>query len=349
MRSAIVNDDIAMRLVAAHFSLPDLRNIRYLPRADTPSTPLAEHPMLPSIVVRDLHKRYGALHAVRGVSFSVEAGEIFGLLGPNGAGKTTTVECIIGLRDPDEGSVEVCGIDAARDPRAVKQKIGAALQSTALQDRITPREALGLFGSMYDRRASASDLLDRFSLSGKADVPVDSLSGGQRQRLALALAFVNRPDVIFLDEPTAGLDPLSRRELHEEIRQMRSDRQAVMLTTHYIEEAEDLCDRVGIISEGRIIAMGTPAELIAQSAATPIVTLTTSTPVDGTALARLPGIQDPVVKGVSVHFRTPDVRSSMPGLLGLLESEDIDVIGLNARRATLEDVFVELTGERPSK
>src|SRR5690554_1727321 len=183
--------------------------------------------MDPVITAAHLHKRYGSTVAVEDVSFSVAAGEIFGLLGPNGAGKTTTVECIIGLRDPDAGTIEICGIDAAREPRAVKQKIGVALQSTALHDRITPREALGLFGSMYDESTPPDELLDRFSLAGKADAPVDSLSGGQRQRLALALAFVNRPEVIFLDEPTAGLDPLSRRGLHDEIRRMRSERQAV--------------------------------------------------------------------------------------------------------------------------
>ena len=147
------------------------------------------------VVVRDLHKSYGANHAADGVSFDVRDGEIFGLLGPNGAGKTTTVECVIGLREPDEGAIEICGIDARRRPREVKQKIGAALQTTALQDKITPREALGLFGTFYRRSRSAAELLDRFALADKADAPFDTLSGGQRQRLALALAFVNEPEL----------------------------------------------------------------------------------------------------------------------------------------------------------
>src|SRR5690606_39199283 len=162
--------------------------------------------MPPSVIVRNLHRRYGGNEAARGVSFEVDAGEILGLLGPNGAGKTTTVECILGLREPDAGEIEVCGIDARRNPREVKELIGAALQTTSLQDRITPAEALALFGSFYRNRVDPHALLARFSLADKADAPFDTLSGGQRQRLALALAFVNRPELVFLDEPTTGLD-----------------------------------------------------------------------------------------------------------------------------------------------
>src|SRR5215213_10103077 len=175
-----------------------------------------------SLSVRNLRKSYGAVEAARGVTFDVESGEIFGLLGPNGAGKTTTVECVIGLRDPDDGVIEICGVDARREPAAVKQMLGAALQSTELQDKITPREALGLFGSLYRNRFQPTELIERFSLQAGADKPFDSLSGGQKQRLALALAFVNRPNIVFLDEPTAGLDPLSRRELHAEIERMKT-------------------------------------------------------------------------------------------------------------------------------
>lgn len=301
--------------------------------------------MAPSVVVENLQKRYGSVHAVRGVSFEVAPGEIFGLLGPNGAGKTTTVECVIGLRDPDAGRIEICGVDASRDPRAVKQKIGAALQSTALQDKITPREALGLFGSMYRERSSPDELLERFSLTAKADAPLDSLSGGQRQRLALALAFVNRPEVVFLDEPTAGLDPLSRRELHDEIRRMRSDHRAVVLTTHHIDEAEQLCDRVGIIAEGRIVAAGTPGELIARSASTPVVTLTTTRPLDRDAIAGLTGVQDLAADGVSIRFRAADARPVVAGLMAILAASDAELVELTMRKSTLEDVLVELTGK----
>src|SRR3954451_21818416 len=164
------------------------------------------------VVVSELRKRYNGHLAVDGVSFEVEPGQIFGLLGPNGAGKTTTVECLLGLREPDEGVITICGIDARRRPREVKQKVGAALQTTALQDKITPREALALYGGFYAAATAPGPLLDRFHLADKADAPFDTLSRGQRQRLALARGFVHQPDVVLLDEPTAGLDPQARRE-----------------------------------------------------------------------------------------------------------------------------------------
>ena len=165
------------------------------------------------VIIRDLRKSYGGVEAVAGVSFEIQDGEIFGMLGPNGAGKTSTLECVIGLREPDSGTIEVCGIDARQHPQEVKQRIGAALQTTSLQDKITGREALALFGSFYRRSVPPADLLKRFSLEEKADAPFDTLSGGQKQRLALALAFVNQPELVFLDEPTTGLDPQSRREI----------------------------------------------------------------------------------------------------------------------------------------
>ncbi|SRR5579862_3907194 len=209
------------------------------------------------LVLRDLVKRYGGVEAVRGVSFEVAPGEIFGLLGPNGAGKTSILECAIGLRQPDGGSVRVCGLA----PADAKERIGAVLQATALHDKITPREALRLFGSFYSRHADYEALLRRFALMEKADAPFDSLSGGQRQRIALALAFVNEPEMVFLDEPTAGLDPRARRELHKTILQTRAEGRAVFLTTHSIEEAEILCDRIAILHRGRIAALGNTAEL----------------------------------------------------------------------------------------
>src|SRR3954468_19205056 len=246
--------------------------------------------MAAKVAVRELRKHYGDVQAAQGVSFEILDGEIFGLLGPNGSGKTTTVECIIGLRDPDAGDIEVCGIDARRRPHDVKQKIGAALQTTALQDKITPREALALFGSFYRDSAEPQHMLDRFSLAPKADATFDSLSGGQRQRLALALAFVNKPELVFLDEPTTGLDPQARRELHGAIAQMKRDGYTVLFTTHYLNEAEELCDRVAIIDRGRIVATGAPRELIAQSNALQTVTLVTTRPLEAARLAALPGV-----------------------------------------------------------
>jgi ABC-2 type transport system ATP-binding protein len=300
--------------------------------------------MSAKVIVRDLHKRYGAVHAVRGVDFEIREGEIFGLLGPNGAGKTTTLECILGLREPDRGEVEVCGIDARLHPHEVKQRVGAATQTTALQDKITPREALALFGSFYRRRASPQELLDRFALSGQADARFDTLSGGQRQRLALALAFVNRPELVFLDEPTTGLDAQARRDLHAEIARMKHDGHTVLLTTHYIEEAEQLCDRVAIIDRGRIIATGAPRELIARSRAAAAVSLVAAGPVDRTLLSGLEGVHDLTCDGARARFLADDVNRAVAGLLRLLEAHGIGIDELHVQKATLEDVFIELTG-----
>jgi ABC-2 type transport system ATP-binding protein len=300
--------------------------------------------MPPKVVVRDLRKRYGGVQAARGVSFEIQDGEVFGLLGPNGAGKTTTVECVIGLRQPDAGHIEVCGIDARRRPHEVKQRIGAALQTTALQDKITPREALDLFGSFYRERADADQLLERFSLMEKAHDPFDSLSGGQRQRLALAIAFVNRPELVFLDEPTTGLDPQSRRELHAEIARMKQEGHTVLLTTHYIDEAEQLCDRIAIIDHGQIIAEGAPRELIARSSADPTVSITTAQPVERDLLAGIADAHDLVWDGADASFRSSNIRRSVTELMTLLEEQQVDLTELQVRKATLEDVFIELTG-----
>ncbi|MBL9200873.1 MAG: ABC transporter ATP-binding protein [Opitutaceae bacterium] len=297
------------------------------------------------VVVRDLHKAYGGVAAVRGVSFTIQPGEIFGLLGPNGAGKTTTVECLVGLREPDSGEIEVCGLDARRQPRAVKQKIGVALQATSLQDKITPREALRLFGSFYEGRVAATELLERFALAEKADAPVDSLSGGQRQRLALALAFVNRPQLVFLDEPTTGLDPQSRRELHAAIARMKADGHTVLFTTHYLDEAEHLCDRVAIIDRGRIVASGPPQELIAQSSASQAVTLVTSRPVDATKLTALPGVSAVTTDGAEIRFQTSHATATLAALTSLLTAQRAEVVELQVKKASLEDVFLQLTQE----
>jgi ABC-2 type transport system ATP-binding protein len=299
--------------------------------------------MPPALLVRDLHKRYGSLEAARGVTFEVREGEVFGLLGPNGAGKTTTVECILGLREPDGGAIEVLGLDALRRRAEVKQRVGAALQTTALQDRITPREALVLFGSFYRERVAPQALLERFGLAAKADVPFETLSGGQRQRLALALAFVNRPGLVILDEPTSGLDPQARRELHREIGAMRRDGSTVLLTTHSMEEAERLCDRVAIIDRGRVIATGAPGELIAGSAAATSISLEIDAPVGPELLAALPGVSELEVEGGRVRFRTTDSDAALPALVALLGERGVRVRELHLERATLEDVFLELT------
>jgi ABC-2 type transport system ATP-binding protein len=304
------------------------------------------------VIVRDLSKRYGGVEAVRGVSFAIEAGEIFGLLGPNGAGKTTTLECLVGLREADAGGLEVCGLDARKHPREVKQRIGVALQSTALQDKITPREALKLFGAFYRVRAEPAALLARFALTEKADARFDTLSGGQRQRLALALAFVNKPELVLLDEPTTGLDPAARRELHAEILQMKRDGHTVLLTTHYLDEAEQLCDRIAIIDRGRVIATGAPRELIARSSVSQSVTLVTEPGIDGAAVAGLPGASEVRSEGAAVKFRTARPTETLAALAALLAARRLELVELQVKKASLEEVFVGLTksaaGDDPS-
>jgi ABC-2 type transport system ATP-binding protein len=295
------------------------------------------------VIVRELQKSYGEVHAARGVSFDVQAGEIFGLLGPNGAGKTTTVECVVGLRDPDAGHIEILGIDARRHPAEVKQKMGAALQTTSLQDKITPREALRVFGSFYRERFEPQQLLDRFALTDKADSAFDTLSGGQKQRLALALAFVNNPELIFLDEPTTGLDPQSRRDLHTDIVAMKRDGHTVLLTTHNISEAERLCDRIAIMDRGHVVATGTPRELIAQSTAALSVFLATVQPVDGGLLARIPGIQNVTSENSGFRFSAARVTKTVAELMKFLDSIDVDIAELHVQKATLEDVLIEMT------
>jgi ABC-2 type transport system ATP-binding protein len=282
--------------------------------------------------------------ALRGVSLDIREGEIFGLLGPNGAGKTTLLECIVGLRIPDDGDITVAGIDATRRAREVQQRIGVMLQSTALQDKITPREALQLFATFYRDAADPSELLERFSLTDKADATFDTLSGGQRQRLALAVAFVNRPEILFLDEPTAGLDPQARRELRDEIARLKKDGRTVLLTTHDVDEAERLCERVAIMDGGQIIATGEPRALAAQSPSMQSISLSTKPHLDAARLTGIPDMVDVASDGGRITFRTPDARRTLRDLTTLLEQSGIELLELHVHRATLEDVFLRLTG-----
>ena len=299
--------------------------------------------MSATVIVSHLLKRYGAIHAADGVSFEVLRGEIFGLIGPNGAGKTTTVECLVGLRRPDEGRIEICGIDARSRPLDVKRRVGAALQTTALQDRITPREALDLFGAFYGGLVPSSQLLERFGLGESADRPFDTLSGGQKQRLALALAFVNNPEVVVLDEPTAGLDPKVRRGLRDEIARMRDDGRTVLLTTHDLEEAELLCDRIAVIDRGRIVATGAPRELTAASNRTPSVSVSTTPGLSKGWLDGLPGVESLSYEGIVTRFRTTRLADALAEALRRAASQNAEVSELHVQKATLEDVVIELT------
>jgi ABC-2 type transport system ATP-binding protein len=224
--------------------------------------------MTAAIVVQGLSHRYGGVQAVDGVTFEVAAGEVFGLLGPNGAGKTTTLESILGLIIPDDGRIEICGIDARADIRAARAHTGAVLQATGLQDKITPREALDLFAAFYPAPLKTDDLLVRFGLVEKTAAAFDTLSGGQKQRLALALAFVGNPQVLVLDEPTTGLDPQMRREVQDHIQATKDSGRAILLATHDMDEAARLCDRVAVIAQGRIVATGTPRALMQEHGGT---------------------------------------------------------------------------------
>src|SRR6185369_14809858 len=219
--------------------------------------------MAAALAVKNLVHRYGTLEAVRGVSFEVAAGEIFGLLGPNGAGKTTTLKSILGLMLRDNGGIEICGMDARKDSRMARAKTGAVLQATGLQDKITPREALDLFAVFHAAPLKTDALLARFGLVEKADAAFETLSGGQKQRLALALAFVGDPQVLLLDEPTTGLDPQMRREVQDHIKALKDSGRVIKLATHDMNEAERLCDRIAVIARGKIVTTATPQELMA--------------------------------------------------------------------------------------
>ncbi len=296
------------------------------------------------ISVRDLAKRYGAVEAIRGVTFEVVEGEIFGLLGPNGAGKTTTLECLLGLRRPDAGTVILDGVDALAHPEQAKERVGAQLQAATLQDKITPRQALRLFAAFYREPAPVDDLIARFALGAKADAPFETLSSGQRQRLFLALAFVNHPRLLILDEPTAGLDPLARRELHRIIVDLRATGRTVLLSTHDLEEARQLCDRLGILHEGRLIAVARPAELVAAAGAAPKLAVRTARRLMLERVQAWPAVTAAEPRDDGWLIATTDVTRTIIGLVRELETGGDELLDLQIHRPSLEDAFIELTG-----
>jgi ABC-2 type transport system ATP-binding protein len=300
----------------------------------------------PIIEVENLMKNYGAVEALRGISFTVEEGEVFGLLGPNGAGKTTTVEILEGLRQPDSGRVSVCGMNPQSSGDAFKQMIGGVLQSTSLPEKIKVREAIELFSSFYDRRRSVDDLINRFGLTEKQSAYYSTLSGGQKQRLALAMALLNEPRVVFLDEPTAGLDPQVRREIYDIVEELKSEKKTILITTHYIEEAEKLCDRVAIVDGGKLIASGTPRELKYSSAGTTRIELRLDRQEDAETLKQLDGVTDCRSFDGYYVIHSRKVPVTIVAIVKHLENTENGLAGLEIATPSLEDVFIELTGRR---
>jgi ABC-2 type transport system ATP-binding protein len=307
--------------------------------------------MTSAIRVRGLVKTYPGrppVEAVCGLDLDVVAGECFGLLGPNGAGKTTTLEIIEGLLDATAGDVEVLGLKWGVQDESIRRKIGISLQETRLSDKLTVRETVTLFRSFYKSGPSPEEAIARVGLEEKARSYVDKLSGGQKQRLAVATALVGDPELLFLDEPTTGLDPQSRRSLWDVIRSLRERGRTVVITTHYMDEAERLCDRVAIIDHGKVIALGTPAELITEVGGEHVIDLDLdpATPARPSHddLMRLPTVRSTRAEGDRITLTAREPHLALPALLDLVRASGVKLAGLTTRTATLEDVFVTLTG-----
>jgi len=298
------------------------------------------------IEVRELCKSYGNLKAVQNISFDVVKGEVFGMLGPNGAGKTTTMEIVEGLRESDSGSVEVLGLNIKRDSRHIKARIGVQLQATALYPYLTVSEVLDLFGSFFPKALPVEQLLSLVKLEDSRRKLCTHLSGGQQQRLSVALALVNDPEILFLDEPTAGLDPQARHSIWEVVEFARQREKTVFLTTHYMEEAERLCDRVAIIDYGRIIATDRPEGLIAQNFREEAIEFDLAHRIEKEELGRLAGATNVVMENGKVTVYSTLVPATISDLLELAKKRNVQLADLRVHRATLEDVFLKLTGRR---
>ena len=304
----------------------------------------------PALLVSGLRKRYGDVVAVDGLDLTVATGECFGLLGPNGAGKTTTIEICEGLTLPDEGVVEVLGQRWDQDERALRERLGIQLQETQLAEKLTVEETVRLFRSFYARGRAVDEVIELVQLGEKRHARVGKLSGGQKQRLALACAMVGDPELLFLDEPTTGLDPQSRRQLWDLIVELRASGRSIVLTTHYMDEAERLCDRVAIVDHGKVIALGTPRELIAGLGAEHVVEFTTPDATDGVldvrALEALDGVQSARAHGGRYSLEVMELARTVPALLAELSRRELALGELATHSATLEDVFVSLTGRQ---
>jgi ABC-2 type transport system ATP-binding protein len=298
----------------------------------------------PVIRVEGLRKSYGATRAVDGVSFEVRAGTVFGLLGPNGAGKTTTVEVLEGLRTPDSGAVRVLGVDVVGHPDELKPRIGVSLQTAALYPKLNVVEVLDLFRGFYGHGRPTSELVELMDLGEKRSTRTQDLSGGQRQRLSVALALVNDPELVFLDEPTTGMDPAARRMLWDIVLGLKADGRTILLTTHYMEEAEVLCDRIAIMDHGQILEEGTVEELVSRRFKERAVRFAVIEGLSDERLGTMPGVASIKHEDGDVLLFTRDVPATIGAVLGRADELGVEPANLAVRRATLEDVFLDLTG-----
>ncbi|WP_442597805.1 ABC transporter ATP-binding protein [Neobacillus sp. D3-1R] len=294
--------------------------------------------------VKGLLKRYGSHTAVNGVSFQVEKGEVFGLLGPNGAGKTTTIEMLVGLRKPDEGTAALAGFDVKKEVNKVKEVIGVQLQSTSLFELLKVSEILQLYGSFYPSHVNIDELIDEMLLTEKKNARIKGLSGGQKQRLAIALALIHDPQIVFLDEPTTGLDPQARRTLWDIVLRLKDRGKTVILSTHYMDEAHVLCDRIGIMDQGELIALDTPANLVKKLQSTSTVEFHLSNPPKKEWLLNLDGVKDVSIKDTFIQLYTDDLQTALTSLIQSITEHSFKIEDLQTRLATLEDVFIHMTG-----
>jgi len=299
----------------------------------------------PAMDVKGLIKRFGSLTAVDGLDLTVNQGECFGLLGPNGAGKTTTVEILEGLQKPDGGEVRVLGMTWEKDEGELRERLGVQLQESQLYEKLSVRETLELFRSFYKKPVTVEKTLESVALTEKADTWLGKLSGGQKQRLAVATSLVADPDIFFFDEPTTGLDPTSRRGLWDVLNAIRARGKTILLTTHYMEEAERLCDRVAIVNRGKVIALGTPAQLIAGVGGQQIIEVATDPGLEESDVSGVTGLVRARKSGVELRLTVEELHVSLPALLELIRGRGVRVVNLVTRQATLEDVFLHLTGQ----